>query len=214
MSIHLIQSGVSYDSNIYLVVAERTMLVDAGTGLGHDRVVSEVRRILGDRRLDLIVATHCHYDHVGGLKALADEFGSQVMAGEMDSRTIREADRELVLGDLFESEMAPVPDVSDLGDGDVVDLGGTRFHVMHTPGHTRGSICLYDAESKSLISGDTLFENGIGRTDFPGGSFTDLRNSLVRISNVDIRELYPGHGIICRNYGPAYMNRILTLVGV
>ena len=213
MYIRRIDSGIPFDSSIYLVIGERTMLVDAGSGLGHERVVETIRSILGDRHLDMIVVTHCHYDHVGGLAPLVEEFGSEAYAGELDAPSIREADDTYILASAFDGVVKSV-DVKDLKDGEVIDLGDSRFRVISTPGHTRGSICLYDDVSGALISGDTLFETGVGRTDFAGGSMTDLRRSLTSLSNIDIRELYPGHGKECEYYNPAMMARIMNLVGM
>ncbi len=213
MYIRRIDSGIPFDSSIYLVVGERTMLVDAGSGLGHRNVADAIRSILGERNLDMVVATHCHYDHVGGLAAIVEEFGCEAYAGELDAQSIRDADDRYTLASAFDGVVRPV-DVRDLKDGDVLDLGDSRFRVISTPGHTRGSICLYDEASGALISGDTLFETGVGRTDFAGGSMTDLRRSLTVLSNIDIRELYPGHGKECESYDPAMMARIMNLVGM
>ena len=213
MYIRRIDSGIPFDSRIYLVVGERTMLVDAGSGLGHRNVADAIRGILGERNLDMVVATHCHYDHVGGLAAIVEEFGCEAYAGELDAQSIRDADDRYTLASAFDGVVRPV-DVRDLKDGDVLDLGDSRFRVISTPGHTRGSICLYDEASGALISGDTLFETGVGRTDFAGGSMTDLRRSLTVLSNIDIRELYPGHGKECESYDPAMMARIMNLVGM
>ena len=213
MYIRRIDSGIPFDSSIYLVVGERTMLVDAGSGLGHRNVADAIRSILGERNLDMVVATHCHYDHVGGLAAIVEEFGCEAYAGELDAQSIRDADDRYTLASAFDGVVRPV-DVRDLKDGDVLDLGDSRFRVISTPGHTRGSICLYDEASGALISGDTLFETGVGRTDFAGGSMTDLRRYLTVLSNIDIRELYPGHGKECESYDPAMMARIMNLVGM
>ena len=213
MCIHKIDSGVPYDSNIYLVTGDRNMLVDAGSGTGHERVVEGIRRILGDGRLDMIVLTHCHYDHVGGVGMLMDEFQCPAYAGHYDATYIRMAERRHVLSDVFGAPISPV-EISDLSDGDVIDLGNRKFRVIWTPGHTEGGICLFDDDSGALFSGDTLFDIGVGRTDFPGGSMRELRNSIECLSNIDIRELYPGHGNICKNYDPAMMARIKILVGM
>lgn len=213
MRIIQIGSEVSYDSSIYLVDSERTMLVDCGTGFDHSNVSEQIHRILGDRALDMIVLTHCHFDHVGGAHRLSKEFGCEVYSGVGDAGYIASADIEHTLSGMFGVHLDPV-DVIPMGDGDVLDLGGVRFQVLCTPGHTEGSICLYDPVSGSLISGDTLFESGYGRTDFIGGSIDSMRGSILRLSNIDIRELYPGHGIVCSNYGPSQMGRVRMLVGV
>ena len=109
--------------------------------------------------------------------------------------------------------MRPV-DAKDLREGDVLDTGSRRFSVLETPGHTEGSICLYDEASGTLISGDTLFLGGYGRTDFMGGSFDAMLASLVRLSKLDIRELFPGHGSTCESYTPGMMAEVLRMAGV
>ena len=212
MPIHQIRSDVPYDSSIYLIDSPVTVLVDSGTGLDH-MVAERIERILNGRSLDIIVATHCHYDHVGGIASLVDRFGSEVRAAEPDAQAIREGDDGMTLAHMFGGSLGPV-DVKAIEDGDVLDLGDRRLRVIRTPGHTRGSICLYDDASGTLISGDTLFESGFGRTDFPGGSMSAMRSSLRALSNIDIRELYPGHGSICENCGPGLIARALTLAGV
>ncbi len=213
MSIFRIESSVPFDSNIYLVVDKRTMLVDTGSGLDHDCVVAGIHSILGDRGLDMIILTHCHFDHTGGLAALIREFKCPAYAGGPDADCIRRGDSVHTLSDMFGYDFEPV-DVRDLRDGDVIDLGTRNFRVIWTPGHTTGGICLYDGIAGTLISGDTLFEAGVGRTDFPGGDMIALRNSIRALSNIDIKELYPGHGSICINYDPAMLARVMTLVGV
>ncbi len=129
MSIFRIESGVPFDSNIYLVVGERTMLVDTGSGLGHDCVVAGIRSILEDRGLDMIVLTHCHFDHTGGLTALVHEFGCPAYAGDPDVDCIRKGDSVYILNDMFGYSFKPV-DVGDLHDGDVIDLGTRSFRVI------------------------------------------------------------------------------------
>lgn len=212
MVVHCIQSSIPYDSNIYLVVSDRTMLVDSGTG--EDRsVVDRIKSVLAGRNLDMIVATHCHYDHIGGMGSIAEEFGCEIYAESSDARHMRDADSCFILSDMFDGSIQPMR-VNDLKDGQTIDLGGLSFEVIWTPGHTEGSICLYDRSSQMLISGDTLFQTGFGRTDFPGGSTSSMRSSLIRLSNIDIRELYPGHGSKYTSWNRSMMDRILTMVGV
>ena len=212
MTITPLPTSVPYDSSVYLVVSDRTMLVDAGTGIDRG-LPSRIREALGGRDLDMVVATHCHYDHIGGIAAVVEEFGCPVYAGERDLAAITDADDTYTLASHFGASTAPM-EALPLRDGELIDLGGMELKVIWTPGHTPGSICLHDERSGALISGDTLFETGIGRTDFPGGSMGDMRRSLRLLSNIDIRELYPGHGSVCYNCGPWLMSRALTLAGV
>lgn len=211
MSIVTIPSSVPYDSNIFLIEGERPILVDSGTGQDSGTVIGRIREVCPDGP-SMIVATHCHYDHAGGLHDLVEEFGCPVYAGWRDAQVIRNPDRRDVSA-LFGAAMRPV-DAKDLREGDVLDTGSRRFSVLETPGHTEGSICLYDEESGTLISGDTLFLGGYGRTDFMGGSFDSMLASLVRLSKLDIRELFPGHGSTCESYTPGMMAEVLRMAGV
>ncbi|MDO5862500.1 MAG: MBL fold metallo-hydrolase [Thermoplasmata archaeon] len=212
MSIRLVPSRVPYDSNIYLVSGEHPLIVDAGTGQDSDAVIATIRRA-SPKPPEMIVATHCHYDHAGGLKDLVDAFGCPVYAGRLDAPYIRSGDPELTVGSLFGDTLRTV-EVNDLAHGDFIDTGEHRFKVLETPGHTPGSICLYEESTGSLISGDTLFLTGYGRTDFAGGSMSAMRSSLGMLRNIDIRGLFPGHGSACERYSPEYLERVLMMAGV
>lgn len=211
MSIVTIPSSVPYDSNIFLIEGDRPILVDSGTGQDSAAVIRRIREVCPEGP-STIVATHCHYDHAGGLHDLVEEFGCLVYAGWRDAQVIRHPDRRDVAA-LFGAAMRPV-DAKDLREGDVLDSGSRRFTVLETPGHTEGSICLYNEASGTLISGDTLFLGGYGRTDFMGGSFDSMLASLVRLSKLDIRELFPGHGSTCESYTPGMMAEVLRMAGV
>jgi len=193
MTIHSINSIGMFGSNIFLVVGSKTVLVDAGSGVLLNKMISKIKRTLKDRRLDMIVLTHCHYDHIGGAKALADEFGSDIMAGMGDAPYIANGDPEYTAARMFGGKVYPM-DVTELVEGDIIDLGDHRLRVVDTPGHTLGGICLYDEVTRSLFSGDTVFARGVGRTDLISGSSRDLINSLKKLKDLDIGTLYPGHG--------------------
>lgn len=183
MTIHLIEAHRGFNSNIYLLVSDRACLIDAGCGDDSSGVISQIRSILGDRKLDLMILTHCHADHIGGAPDIQDEFGCMAYADWRETRAIAgAAARPMVCG--------------PIGETDSFDLGGYRLRVIETPGHTPGSICLYDEISHSLFSGDTVFDGGVGRTDFPGGSAEDMIASLEKLRNFDISYLYPGHGTV------------------
>lgn len=211
MSVIRIPSSVPYDSNIYLIDGREPVLVDAGTGLDSDAVIEGIRLVCRGGP-SAIVATHCHFDHAGGIAAIAEEFGCPVHAGRRDVPSLRSPDRRTV-SRMFGCDMRPV-DALPLREGDVVDTGAHSFSVLETPGHTEGSICLFEEGSGTLISGDTLFIGGFGRTDFEGGSMGDMRASLRRLSKLDIRVVFPGHGSTCEHYTPGMMADVLRMAGV
>jgi glyoxylase-like metal-dependent hydrolase (beta-lactamase superfamily II) len=177
--------GFSYDSNAYLIDAKRKTLVDAGMD------ASRVLKGIGDG-LDLIVLTHCHYDHVGAVPDIVRETGAKVAMHSRDVPLLR-SERASVAS-MFN---APRPEFSVdimLEDGDTIDLGSSTLLVIHTPGHTPGSICLYNEETKELFTGDTAFEGGgFGRTDLCGDE-GQMVASLQRLAKLDVSILYPGHG--------------------
>lgn len=212
MTLYRIESPIPFDSNIFLLTGDSNILIDTGTGLGSDVVIPKIRSVLNGRGLDKVILTHCHGDHVCGLPAILEEFGSEAFAYPPDSGWIRCGDREHVLAGVMDLDVRPVP-VTDLVSGQILDNGEHRLRVVPTPGHTAGGVCLYDEMSHDLISGDTLFAGGVGRTDLLSGSFIQLRDSLHGISNIDIRGLYPGHGNCSEQYGSDYVKRGLRLVG-
>ena len=195
MTVYQIEARRGFNSNIFLLVSDRSCLIDAGCGADSSGVISRIRSILGDGKLDLLLLTHCHADHSGGAPDIAEEFGCRVMAGRDDVRALADADREASFADGLGVRIRPV-ECGPLSEGDIVDLGEHRLRVIETPGHTPGGICLYDMPSRALFSGDTVFDGGFGRTDLPGGSAGEMRASLEKLRNFDISYLYPGHGTV------------------
>ncbi len=178
-------SGVSYDSNAYLIDARRKTLVDAG--MSGARVL---RNIPGG--LELIVLTHCHYDHIGAVPDIVKATGAKVAMHRRDAMLLQSGRAGAAA--LFN---APAPKFTIdivLKDNEVIDLGDSLLKVVQTPGHTPGSICLYNENSKELFTGDTVFEGGsFGRTDL-GGDREALLRSLEMLTKLDVSILYPGHG--------------------
>jgi hydroxyacylglutathione hydrolase len=158
-----------------------TILVDAG-------VMPMAIRPYKDE-IDTIVLTHCHFDHTARVKEIAHMCKAKVAIHRNDARGL--VDDTWSLSMHFGARPPGIiPDT-------VLDEGNTigELKVLHTPGHTPGSICLFSERDLVLISGDTVFTDGcFGRYDFPGGSRNELARSLDRLSLLDIEGLYPGHG--------------------
>jgi len=150
---------------------------------------------LHGRSVAAVVLTHGHFDHLGAATAVLAATGAPLFAHSADAAAVTSAvtNGGAVFG--FDA-VAPVPD-RELEDGDVVVAGALRLTVVHTPGHTPGSVCLY-AETDAgphLFSGDTLFAGSIGRTDFPGGDPRAMRASIARLALLPPQTLvHPGHG--------------------
>jgi len=211
MSIHWIKSEGGFDSNIFLIVGDMTALIDSGTGLDMDPLIGRIDRCLDGRRLDYLILTHAHFDHVGGANGISKRFGCKVLIGEHDLKAVSDADSSIVLNGLFNEHIEPIA-ATGLKDGQMVDLIGHELKVIHTPGHTKGSICLYDRMTRSLFTGDTVFESGVGRTDFPTGSARELIGSLRDLTGYDIGGMYPGHGE-CPKNGSLSVERGLRMMG-
>jgi hydroxyacylglutathione hydrolase len=140
--------------------------------------------------LKLIVSTHGHWDHIGDNAAVADHTGASIAVHPLDRPRLERPEPLFAPFDIPPS----VPAV-ELAEGGVVRFGSLRLSVLHTPGHTEGSVCLYDPDTGLLLSGDTLFAGGWGRVDLPGGSAEAMAVSLDRLAVLDDRtRVVPGHG--------------------
>lgn len=179
-------------NNVYLVVDPSTrhaIVVDPGL-----EAEVPVRRALEARglTLDAIVATHGHWDHVAGVANLSGQTGALVLAHTADADRLRRPPRPMLMPELT---VLPSEVDRELSAGDTVACGRVDFTVLHTPGHTEGSICLYHAASNTLLSGDTLFAGSFGRYDLPGGNPDVLRASLLQLATLPPKTtVYPGHG--------------------
>jgi len=175
--------------NTYLIDAGNKILIDPG----HDHLFGHVREGLSKlsiapEDIDLVILTHGHPDHLEGIRAFINS-KTLVAIHEKEMAFIRETSslygREPGLSD-FEPHLL-------LREGHL-NVGHLRFRVIHCPGHSPGSVCLYWEEKRVLFSGDTLFDQGIGRSDLPGGDGQKLRESIQKLKEWDVEVLLPGHG--------------------
>ncbi len=179
--IHL--SGL--DSNIYLF--DKTV-IDTGTGFNFVRLIDALKQLkMGMNDIELVINTHCHFDHTGGDGYFPK---AQIAIHEADADAVENADDQMVNAGFFNGRAKPKKIGQRLKEGDTVK----GLKVIHTPGHTPGSICLLDEKKKILFSGDTVFSDGVGRTDRPGGSEEQLEESINKVMELDFDVLLPGHG--------------------
>lgn len=183
----------SFDVNLYVVRAPEALLVDSGTGRRSPDVLRRVEEALDGTPLRRLVLTHRHVDHVGGAADLSKAHDVRPEASVDDLPALVEADPVSTGADLFGLELEPLS-VVPLDYGARLDLGDATLEVLHTPGHTVGSVCLLGDEG-SLFSGDTVFAyGGVGRWDLPTGDRRQLRASLRALEARGPEWLYPGHG--------------------
>ncbi|MFA6032610.1 MAG: MBL fold metallo-hydrolase [Myxococcota bacterium] len=142
----------------------------------------------------MIIITHAHFDHVGGLSELKEKTGAEVVvhADENEALTMQ-GDMARMFGVRMKN---PPPADRTIKEGDRLEIGKLVLEVIHTPGHSPGSVCLIARAAKKVFAGDLLFAGSIGRTDFPGGSFDDLTHNVrTKIFTLgDDFEVFPGHG--------------------
>jgi hydroxyacylglutathione hydrolase len=170
--------------------AGEAIVIDPGDEVGyiHKRLTE-----LG-LKLEQILVTHAHIDHVGGAQKLKRLTGAPILLNENDLPLLKMMEMQAGWVGVKTPETAP-PD-ANLSDGLVVGLEGYPATVLHTPGHTQGSVCLHFAPLNMLITGDTLFAGSIGRTDLPGGNPRQILDSIHSrlLSLSEETRVLPGHG--------------------
>jgi hydroxyacylglutathione hydrolase len=197
-------SGVVVESLVLGELDTNCWLVSDGSGgplvvidpAGDAAVLMEAIR---ERPVASVVLTHGHFDHLGAAAAVLDATGAPLAVHRLDAAAVSDARANGGAAFGFDS-VAPKPDRL-LEAGDVVEAGGLRLEVLHTPGHTPGGISLFvpapadGSEVAHLFGGDTVFARSVGRTDFPGGDARVLLESLGRLAVLpsDTR-VHPGHG--------------------
>jgi hydroxyacylglutathione hydrolase len=170
------------------------MVIDPGDDV--EQVLDLIRK--HNLQVKQIVITHAHIDHVGGAMKLRAATGAPVLLNQNDYALLKMLDVQAAWLGMAAPERVEID--QGMGQADTVKAGSLVGHVLHTPGHTEGSICLYFPAETMLISGDTLFAGSIGRTDLPGGSFEKILHSLHDrvLALPDETLVVPGHGPLTR----------------
>jgi hydroxyacylglutathione hydrolase len=191
----------SFESNTYIISGEIFCVVDPGVSASKFLGFKSRNNMMADALINTsisLVNTHCHFDHVGGNPGIISACRTRCFCHLEDACSLESGDDSMQLAGLFGRE--PVKHCVDVKveDGEIIELGGVTLEVLHTPGHTPGGICLYEPETKSLFTGDTVFADSIGRFDFLGGNYEDLKSSIERILDFiekrGVEIIYPGHG--------------------
>lgn len=190
MEVHQINRS-PYEANAYLVAAPKPVLIDVGMNARY--VIDRISQVMELTDIEIIVLTHAHFDHWGGVEEVKRSTGASIAIHTADAVLLQ--DEVSNVASMFGARDVLVPDTV-LNQDDCIHLGGGEgLEVLHTPGHTPGSICLYHPESRSLFSGDTVFPGGgFGRTDLTGGSMVQLVASLTYLTGLEVGTMYPGHG--------------------
>jgi hydroxyacylglutathione hydrolase len=192
MKIKIYSTG-PFETNSYLVYNENTsegLLIDAPYEL-HDIIMEDIKKI--NLKIPYIINTHGHLDHVNDNEVLKKSLNAKLLIHKDDEYLINPDEQ------IKASLPYPLnPSIADeyLNDNDILEIAGMEFIILHTPGHSPGGICIYENENKVLFSGDTLFNNSIGRTDLWDGSIDDLIKSIKEKLFLlpDDVIVYPGHG--------------------
>jgi glyoxylase-like metal-dependent hydrolase (beta-lactamase superfamily II) len=176
--------------NCYIIGDEstkRAVVIDPGDE--PDRIIDLIND--DGLQIEAIICTHAHFDHVGCLGDIKKATGARVMLHKEDVPLYEAAKAQAAFWGYDVDDM-PAPD-EFLDEGDKVNIGSLTFNVFHTPGHSPGGICLYG--EGILITGDTLFQGSVGRTDFHGGDITKLKRSFKRLLNLpEDTTVFSGHG--------------------
>ncbi len=157
----------------------------------------DILKIINSMDLDLkfIINTHGHFDHIGANSVIKEETDAQILIHKDDRNFLTDPDKNL---SSFMGELKITGPSADrlLADGEEIQIGAIKLNVLHTPGHSPGSISLYSKKENVLFSGDTIFSMGVGRTDFPHSSQKQLSLSIEkRLLTLPAQTLvYPGHG--------------------
>lgn len=180
----------TYCANCYIVGSEETKeaaIIDPGADF--NKIDSKLNEL--GLTPKIIILTHYHGDHIGAVKDFTDKYNIKVYIHKEDAEALNNSSKNFTKS-MFGKDILIKPDVL-LKDGDEINLSELKFEIIHTPGHSKGGICI--KVGNIMMTGDTLFNSSIGRTDLPGGSFEEIIKSIKEkiFAYSDDTIIYPGH---------------------
>ena len=181
------------DGCVYLLNFGELILIDTGAGWSVDKIINNVQRLgLNDKSLSRILLTHCHIDHIGGAPEIKRRFGSKVYIHKFDAPPVENGDPILTAANWYQTTFPPTPvDVKFNLQKETLKIGDQKVICIHTPGHTRGSICIYlDKDGKRILFGQDL--HGPILEEF-GSNLEDYGRSTIKLLDLDADILCEGH---------------------
>lgn len=194
-NVYLIQ-GSGFDGNIYVLTdKDDVTLIDTGTGLSVQGIYRYIESLgLKKENIKKVILTHVHIDHSGGLPRIVKDLSPEVCVYELEAPYIESGKGSVILSTMMGMSYPPTKVDVKLKNGATLEIGKYRLKTINTPGHTAGSICLFDEGQGMLFSGDTVFADGsFGRVDFPTGDPDALIKSIDMLASLDVKHLFPGH---------------------
>lgn len=202
-----IDTWVGDPTNCYIVTDEQSkevMVIDPAGDV--DKIENIINLLKG--KLKYIYLTHCHGDHILGVRELKERCGGKILIHRFDAEGLN--DKSINLSAIIDIPEIELEADSRVDDGDIIHLGEMKLKVIHTPGHTKGGSSLYCEKEKCLFSGDTMFRGTWGRTDIPTASMKDIMDSIMNkiLKLPDDTIVYPGHGksTMIREEKPIYFD--------
>lgn len=176
---------IKSDCNVYIIDGDKKIVIDTGKRSERHNISLPLRHVISPDKVDIVILTHLHYDHIGNLDLFSN---AKIYASKEEIEDFEKNDYGAVLDTETLSKIKgikfhPIPNILE------------GLHIIHTPGHTRGSICVWEPKHKILFSGDTLFNHTVfGRTDLPTSDEERLIPSIIKLSRkCHYEHLCPGH---------------------
>lgn len=181
-----------YPTNCYIIYDEEGKAVIIDPGYDKEKIISKIK----DNNLNVkyVILTHCHADHLGELEAIIKYTDADVIINENDLDGLEDDEKSHCTALNVKKPNIDKNKIITVKDKDNIKVGNINLEVISTPGHTSGSMCLYEKNIDSLFTGDTIFAECYGRVDLKSGSFEDMKNSIDKLfDRFEDIIIYPGH---------------------